>query len=434
MNIWEQRPDEPADAFSLFKKFLEVEARPRTLKSLVEITGKSLSALKKRSAKYDWTKRAVAYDNAAPANEDFVTAALVLGHAIKPVENEISAVKDENYNPPADEVEVKDTPAPALENNAATDTGNTSLFPVFDAPPSLNQRVVKIQFFLKQTAQNIVEIGRELLAAKQEVPHGHWQIWLQDNFSLSQDTATNFMRIAERFGNSKSTWNLKLSQMVEMLKLPAEETGNFIAAKKAEGKPVEDMTVKNLRVEIQEYKKKIANLEKAENAAFNLADKEKVRADKLQHQLSLFVEEKHSARAELDAAKKTIAQKEAEIQSLANKPPVTVEIEKPVVPADYAENKKALEESNARILSLQAKLDAATSTPAETESLKAEIKTLKETQAEQIERAKVFNTMDTIYNLLATLQTSPRLKALVKEYAAEKPTEFSAVRDTLFLD
>ena len=431
MNIWEQRPDEPAEAFSLFEKFLKVATKPRNLKEVAALTGKSYDVIKKRSSKYDWTKRAVAYDAVAPANEDFVTAALVLGHAIKPVENEISAVKDENYNPPADEVEVKDTPAPALENDAATDTGNTSLFPVFDAPPSLNQRVIKIQFYLRQTAQNIIEIGKELTAAKQEVPHGQWLNWLDSNFGMTERTAQNFMKVAERLSNTQLISHFNSTQLITMLALPAGEEEKFIAEKAAEGKPVEDMTVKNLREEIKCYKEKIASLEQAGNAAFNLADKEKVRADKLQHQLSLFVEEKNSARAALDAAKKTIAQKDAEIQSLANKPPVTVEIEKPVIPADYEKNKKALEESNARILSLQAQLDAATSTPAETESLKAEIAKLQASQAEQMERAAVFSGMDTICNILANLQTSKRF---IKEYAAENPTKFSAVRDTLFLD
>ena len=62
------------------------------------------------------------------------------------------------------------------------------------------------------------------------------------------------MRIAERFANSAMSQNLKTSQMVELLALPAEETEKFIAAKAAEGTPVEDMTVKNLRDEVVKWK------------------------------------------------------------------------------------------------------------------------------------------------------------------------------------
>lgn len=46
-------------------------------------------------------------------------------------------------------------------------------------------------------AQNIIEIGKELTAAKNEVPHGQWLNWLKDNFNLSQQIV-NFPR---RLGN-----------------------------------------------------------------------------------------------------------------------------------------------------------------------------------------------------------------------------------------
>lgn len=42
------------------------------------------------------------------------------------------------------------------------------------------------------------------------------------------------MECAERFANSTTSWNLNLSQMVEMLSLPsAEETEKFIEQKAA---------------------------------------------------------------------------------------------------------------------------------------------------------------------------------------------------------
>ena len=47
--------------------------------------------------------------------------------------------------------------------------------------------------------------------------------------------------------------DLNSSQMIELLSLPAEETEKFIAAKKAENNPVEDMTVKNLKAEIPNF-------------------------------------------------------------------------------------------------------------------------------------------------------------------------------------
>ena len=63
-----------------------------------------------------------------------------------------------------------------------------------------------------------------------------------------------FMRVAERFSNCSTSNILNQSQMFELLALPADETAEFIEAQAAAGTPVEDMTVKNLRAEIQQWK------------------------------------------------------------------------------------------------------------------------------------------------------------------------------------
>lgn len=127
--------------------------------------------------------------------------------------------------------------------------------------PTLEQRVIKIQFHLQNIANSAIIIGQELIECKKEVGHGNWGNWLKDNFNLSQDTATNFMKIAERFSNSESIRNLGVTQIIQLLKLPAGEEENFIAEKAAEGNPVEKMTIKQEREEIKKYKAKIAQLD-----------------------------------------------------------------------------------------------------------------------------------------------------------------------------
>lgn len=88
------------------------------------------------------------------------------------------------------------------------------------------------------------------------LPHGEFGGWLEQNFNLSQMSANRFMRVAERFGKINNVVNFQPSQMFEMLALPAAETQQFIETKAAEGNPVEDMTVKKLRDEIQQWKSK----------------------------------------------------------------------------------------------------------------------------------------------------------------------------------
>ena len=65
------------------------------------------------------------------------------------------------------------------------------------------------------------------------------------------------MQIAERFGKSTTSWILNYSQMAEMLALPEGDEEKFIEEKAAEGKPVEDMTVKTLRAEVANSRKTV---------------------------------------------------------------------------------------------------------------------------------------------------------------------------------
>ena len=96
---------------------------------------------------------------------------------------------------------------------------------------TLPQLEVEIKFYLGQTAQNIIEVGKRLIQAKSLVQHGQWQNWLQNNFQLSKITANRFMQCAERFGNSATSQNLNQSQMIALLSLPdAEETERFIGS------------------------------------------------------------------------------------------------------------------------------------------------------------------------------------------------------------
>ena len=127
----------------------------------------------------------------------------------------------------------------------------------------LDQLAVEIRYYSQQTAQNIIEVGRRLIEAKKQVPHGEWAEWLKEKVNFTQETASRFMRCAERFPNLISISNLNPTQMITLLSLPESETESFIEQKKAEGTPVEDMTVKILRKEIKDWKSKAEQIEQA---------------------------------------------------------------------------------------------------------------------------------------------------------------------------
>ena len=59
---------------------------------------------------------------------------------------------------------------------------------------------------LKRASEDLVEVGKQLNAVKDFLPHGQWEIWLETEFSLSIRTARNFMGVAERFGGKSANF------------------------------------------------------------------------------------------------------------------------------------------------------------------------------------------------------------------------------------
>ncbi len=60
----------------------------------------------------------------------------------------------------------------------------------------------RIKLRLKRTVEDIIEIGRELKAVKEELPHGQFLPWIAAEFEMTKDTAQNFMSVFDRFGKN----------------------------------------------------------------------------------------------------------------------------------------------------------------------------------------------------------------------------------------
>lgn len=92
---------------------------------------------------------------------------------------------------------------------------------------------------VNQVALNgAIEIGRRLYEAKEMLPHGEWGRWLREEVDFSQQTANNFMRLFDEYGdrqitifgavaNSKTIGNLPYTKALRLLAVPAEEREAF---------------------------------------------------------------------------------------------------------------------------------------------------------------------------------------------------------------
>jgi hypothetical protein len=58
----------------------------------------------------------------------------------------------------------------------------------------------RIREKVKRTVEDIIEVGKDLLAVKEALPHGAFGRWLKAEFGWGERMAQNFMSVAERFG------------------------------------------------------------------------------------------------------------------------------------------------------------------------------------------------------------------------------------------
>src|SRR5262249_3346582 len=61
----------------------------------------------------------------------------------------------------------------------------------------------RIRERVKKTVEDIIEVGNDLLAVKEALPHGQFLPWLKAEFGWSERTAQNFMSVAEQFKSAK---------------------------------------------------------------------------------------------------------------------------------------------------------------------------------------------------------------------------------------
>ena len=118
---------------------------------------------------------------------------------------------------------------------------------------SLNQIVSEIKFFENQAVTSYWEIGKRLSQAKKQIPHGDWMNWVEHNLGYSQRTTNELMRVYKKFPNSRPYANLNFKKVLALTSIKdEEEREEFI-----NNNPVEDMTVRELKKEIKEYKEQI---------------------------------------------------------------------------------------------------------------------------------------------------------------------------------
>lgn len=106
-----------------------------------------------------------------------------------------------------------------------------------------------------QFLRTAIEIGRLLFEAKAMVEPGGWSKYIEEELPFSHSWANNYMKLYKEygsdqtslFGDSQAFMNLRPTQALELLALPAEAREEFVQVH-----DVEDMSTRQLRQAVQD--------------------------------------------------------------------------------------------------------------------------------------------------------------------------------------
>lgn len=198
----------------------------------------------------------------------------------------------------------------------------------------------EILFYKQQAGCAIIEIGRLLIKAKEQMKHGEWIPWLRDKVDFSERTAQRFMKCAEEYGgNTKLVTDLGLRKALALLALPESERDEFASEKhevNGAEKSVGEMTSAELEKAIRERDEARRELQEerqaGEGAALRLSEMEEMleRAgadlNAAEQDKAKMAEDMKFLNERLEGLNDEIVKKEQELSNLRSQP-VDVAIE-----------------------------------------------------------------------------------------------------------
>ena len=231
-------------------RFMEIAKRL----SLSPICEKTREGKGGKPEKY-WNMEQIAaikeYYNAHRRNSSTSEDELTKNNEVDSVPNSPATIEPVAAN---DETNNDDNPQLSSEEPTANKNDDNFIVSPISETITLDERANRIRKLQADVQRGIIEIGQELIAAKAVIGHGNWSAWLEKEFSWTQRTANNFMRVAERFGKLENVFQFQPSTLQAMLQLPAGDEQEFIEAQTAAGKPIETQSARAVQSAVKQWK------------------------------------------------------------------------------------------------------------------------------------------------------------------------------------
>lgn len=131
---------------------------------------------------------------------------------------------------------------------------------------------VRIKVRMARTAQDIIEIGRDLIAVKKALGHGHFLRWIEAEFGMTIRTAQRFVSVAENIGDKYDTVSHLNPKAIYELAAPntPDEVVEEVTERSANG---ESFTAADIKALKEQFASERRDLKKqVEDAKFKAKD------------------------------------------------------------------------------------------------------------------------------------------------------------------
>ena len=142
----------------------------------------------------------------------------------------------------------------------------------------IREHTASMEYHMRGTIYEAVEIGRRLAEARDIAPHGTWLDFLKRETAFSHDKANNLIKVFESYGeqqkslfgtevsNSDTYRNLSFSKALVLLAIPEGEREEFV-----ETHDVKEMSTRELKEVLRERDEAIEDAKKAKEHAAGLS-------------------------------------------------------------------------------------------------------------------------------------------------------------------
>lgn len=160
-----------------------------------------------------------------------------------------------------------------------------------DGRDDVKEAAVRIRLRMSRTVEDIIEIGRDLIAVKASLGHGHFLRWIEAEFGMSVRTSQNFIAVAERFGDKYATVAHLAPAVLYTLAAPSidDVIVDEVVDRAAHGEAVTTEDIKALKAEWASERKDLKKL----------LEDQKLKAKDAQASQSDFSHQLHELRSEM---------------------------------------------------------------------------------------------------------------------------------------